>query len=51
VSRGIVEAWYEGRIDAASRLRAVNDSFQRAGIQLQRPFLNAGNADAYQWPN
>jgi hypothetical protein len=50
VSRAIVEAWYSGKTNGAARLEAVNQQFQDVGLALDRPHVNGGNADVYEWP-
>ncbi|MFY9893698.1 MAG: T3SS effector HopA1 family protein [Xanthobacteraceae bacterium] len=49
VSRGLVNAWYDGTSDTDVALAAINDAFRTAGVSLQRPHLNAGNADFGEW--
>jgi hypothetical protein len=50
VSRGIVDAWLEGKTDIRSRFEAVESRFKSAGLSLARPHLNHGNSDLYDIP-
>jgi type III HopA1-like effector protein len=50
VAEGIWRAWLQGAEDLEPRLAAVAAEFRRAGLDLERPYLNPGAPDAYSFP-
>lgn len=51
VAEGLWEAFQRGLTAGPARLEAVADRFQREGLSLERPYLNAGSNDDYAFPD
>ena len=45
IARGLVEAHARGHTDASSRVRAIEEAFDAAGVDLSRPHLARSEAD------
>ncbi len=50
IADGLIQAHGEGLKDPGRILEAVDRAFQRQGINLEEPFLNAGSRDTYPSP-
>jgi hypothetical protein len=50
IADGLIQAHGEDLKDREKILDAVDRAFQRRGISLEEPFLNAGSRDTYRWP-
>jgi hypothetical protein len=48
VADGLWSAWRAGRTGTRDRLGAVRDAFTRAGVSIDRPWLNAGSTASYE---
>ncbi|HST61090.1 MAG TPA: T3SS effector HopA1 family protein [Longimicrobium sp.] len=48
VADGLWAAWRAGRTGTRERLAAVRDAFARAGVSVDRPWLNAGSTARYE---
>jgi HopA1 effector protein family len=49
-AEGIVDAWREGKQDAAARLTAAAARFAAAGLDIMRPYLGSGWVDVFSLP-
>jgi HopA1 effector protein family len=49
-AEGIVDAWREGKQDAAARLKAAAARFATAGLDITRPYLGPGWVDLFSLP-
>lgn len=48
VADGLWAAWRAGRTGTRERLGTVRDAFARAGVSVDRPWLNAGSTTRYE---
>lgn len=47
IANGLLQSWYQGETSPVQRLAAIVQNFSSLGIELERPFLNAGSEDIY----
>ena len=45
LAEGLVDAWTNGQQSVEARVDAVRLRFARNGLDMDRPYLNAGSAD------
>lgn len=50
VAEAVVEAWQQGTQEVRARLAMTRARFESYGLDLDRPYLNAGSTDFYTWP-
>lgn len=51
LAEGMVDAWQRGSQGREARFLAASERFARAGLSLDKPYLNEGMADVYAWPD
>lgn len=51
LAQGLVEAWAEEASGADQKLEAVKLVFERQGLNLETPYLNAGTCDIFTTPD
>jgi hypothetical protein len=49
IAEGVVDAWSAGGRGEAALQESVERRLAAAGISLERPYLNPGGADVYEW--
>ena len=47
IANGLLQSWYQGETSPVQRLTSIVQNFSSLGIELERPFLNAGSEDIY----
>ncbi len=48
IADGMVRSQAEGRTDLASRMNCVLDCWTKAGLEIERPYLNPGSREIYE---
>src|SRR5262249_51411500 len=51
VAEGLVEAWQRAGKSVENRLQAIATRFEREGLKLDRPHLNAGSTELAEIPS
>jgi hypothetical protein len=51
LAEGLWNAYVQGLQTESARLQAIVECFERYGISLENPYLNAGSTDRYSFPS